>query len=353
MLTMRPIEQDGTWGAKSKKEYILDECGEKIILKSGEEKSRKINAVDWNDQTKAEDWRQDWADNGNRFLEQNNHAERIDHRSYERQGIDQIPTIHLGVAASAMEKRGIVTERGNTNRKIISINQELRQLRARIGKLQKWIDTEAKEELDMQKSNPISSENLLSILLDMLNTDEGKNQQRKITDLKSVSDAVAFLQANGISTLPELGEKVNAMRGEFNTVRENLKPVERRLKTLDEHIKQADNFKKHRAIHKQYKAMKPKQQTAFYNNHAAEIILYVSAEKYLKAHLNGRDKIPLPSWKYEHKELTAEKNSLYREFYRQKDEVRKVEIIQKAVEHIVRECSRSEQSITKNRGMEL
>ena len=25
LLTMRPIEQDGTWGAKSKKEYILDE----------------------------------------------------------------------------------------------------------------------------------------------------------------------------------------------------------------------------------------------------------------------------------------------------------------------------------------
>jgi len=55
MLTMRPIEQNGTWGAKSKKEYILDEYGEKIILKSGEEKSRKINAVDWNEQTKAED----------------------------------------------------------------------------------------------------------------------------------------------------------------------------------------------------------------------------------------------------------------------------------------------------------
>ena len=43
-------------------------------------------------------------------MEQNGHAERIDHRSYERQGIDQIPTVHLGVAASAMEKRGIRTE---------------------------------------------------------------------------------------------------------------------------------------------------------------------------------------------------------------------------------------------------
>jgi len=57
MLTMRPFEEDGSWGAKSKKEYMLDENGEKIILKSGEYKSRKINSTDWNDQTKAEEWR--------------------------------------------------------------------------------------------------------------------------------------------------------------------------------------------------------------------------------------------------------------------------------------------------------
>ena len=81
--------------------------------------------------------------------------------------------------------------------------------------------------------------------------------------------------------------------------------------------------------------------------------MYTSAEKYLKAHLNGRDKIPLPAWKAEHENLTAEKNSLYREFYRQKDDVRKVEIIQKAAEHIMRESGRSESTVTKNRGMEL
>jgi len=88
--------------------------------------------------------------------------------------------------------------------------------------------------------------------------------------------------------------------------------------------------------------MKPKQQMAFYDNHAAENILYESAEKYLKAHLNGRDKLPLPAWKAERENLMAEKNGLYRGFYRQKDEVRKVEIIQKAAEHVVRVSSRME-----------
>jgi len=82
MLTMRPIEQGGSWSAKSKKEYVLDMDGEKIRLASGEYKSRKISVVDWNDQTKAEEWREAWATAANRYLEKLGHSERIDHRSF-------------------------------------------------------------------------------------------------------------------------------------------------------------------------------------------------------------------------------------------------------------------------------
>jgi len=123
MLTMRPMEPDGSWAAKSKKEYLLDENGERIRLKSGAFKTRKINAVNWNDQTRAEEWRAGWADIVNQYLLQNEIAEHIDHRSYERQGVEQIPTVHIGVAAFQMEHRGISTERGDLNRKIQSDNQ--------------------------------------------------------------------------------------------------------------------------------------------------------------------------------------------------------------------------------------
>ena len=60
-------------------------------------------------------------------LEQQNISERVDHRSYERQGIEQVPTVHMGVAATQMERRGIITERANMNRVIVGINQKLRQ----------------------------------------------------------------------------------------------------------------------------------------------------------------------------------------------------------------------------------
>ncbi len=117
MLTLRPIEANGRWGAKSKKEYVLDEKGERIRLPSGEYKSRKVNAVDWNEQSKAEDWRAAWADTANEFLAKHGIADRIDHRSYERQGKEKVATIHLGPTASQMERKGIKTERGEQNRK--------------------------------------------------------------------------------------------------------------------------------------------------------------------------------------------------------------------------------------------
>ena len=91
MLTMRPLEQSGEWGAKSKKEYLLDKDGQRIKLKNGTFKSRKVDTVDWNSQEKAEVWRQAWADIANRYLAAQDRPERIDHRSYKRQGIEQIP----------------------------------------------------------------------------------------------------------------------------------------------------------------------------------------------------------------------------------------------------------------------
>ena len=72
----------------------------------------------------------------NQALEQNRHAERVDHRCYERQGTDQRPAVHLGTAAFAMEKRGFRTKRSGLNRKIEVTNKHLRQLKARISKLQ-------------------------------------------------------------------------------------------------------------------------------------------------------------------------------------------------------------------------
>lgn len=155
MLTMRPLEQNGQWGAKSKKEYIVNENGERIKLKNSNFKTKKVNTVDWNEQDKAEFWRSSWAELANKYLEQNSIDERIDHRSFARQGIDKIPSIHLGVAASQMERKGIKTERGNLNHEISLTNKILAEIKAKIKSLKKWIEKITAEKSELVKSESI------------------------------------------------------------------------------------------------------------------------------------------------------------------------------------------------------
>ena len=129
MTTLRPINEKEEWQPKSRKEYILDEKGEKIKLKSGNHKTRKVELTDWNDKGNAEKWRESFANICNQYLEKNNLEKRVDHRSFERQGIEEIPTIHLGASASALERKGIETDKGNINREIKKHNSLVKVIR--------------------------------------------------------------------------------------------------------------------------------------------------------------------------------------------------------------------------------
>ena len=207
LLTMRPLNEDKTWGAKSKKEYILDENGEKVKLKNGNFKTRKINTVDWNEQDKAEEWRKTWADITNKYLEENNIQEKVDHRSYQRQGIEQIPTIHLGVSASQMEKKGIATNRGNVNREIRHQNKILREIARRIKALMRWIrgiGKEEKAEAQNTKSIIPPKENLLSIFENLIRKNTGSNN----ADLEKYIESYQLLKEKNIISLSELKESI-------------------------------------------------------------------------------------------------------------------------------------------------
>lgn len=132
LATMRPFQEDGSWGLKEKKGYLLDEHGEHIPLidpVTGEQKTdgrnRKqwkrgmVETTGWNRRDRVEGWRKDWEVCCNRYLKQ---EQQVDHRSFERQGITKVPTIHEGYQARAMEKAGNASERCQQNRVIRKLN---------------------------------------------------------------------------------------------------------------------------------------------------------------------------------------------------------------------------------------
>ena len=122
MLTVRPLKENGAWGAKCRKAYDLDENGQRIPDGKGGWKNHREDTTDWNDKGNVEIWRAAWAACTNRALEAAGQPALVDHRSYKRQGIDKIPSVHLGPAASQMEKRGIRTDKGEVNRQIAADN---------------------------------------------------------------------------------------------------------------------------------------------------------------------------------------------------------------------------------------
>lgn len=155
MLTMRPFDENGEWGAKAKKEYILDKNGNKVYSKNGNAKSRKIDTTNWNRKETLEHWREQWALYTNKVLETENIEDRIDHRSYEERGISKISTRHEGPIVRAMENRGIKTEIGNLNRRTKDLNRKIELIDKQI-KSQEGM----KEVLYGTKDNGIRNENI-------------------------------------------------------------------------------------------------------------------------------------------------------------------------------------------------
>lgn len=336
LLTMRPLNEDKTWGAKSKKEYILDENGEKVKLKNGNYKTRKINTVDWNEQNKAEEWRKTWADITNKYLEENNIQEKVDHRSYQRQGIEEIPTIHLGVSASQMEKKGIATDRGNINREIRHQNKILREIARRIKALMRWIrgiGKEEKAEAQNTKSIIPPKENLLSIFENLIRKNAGSNN----ADLEKYIESYQLLKEKNIISLSELKESIVTLRDKNYKTTRALKDTEKKINGRVQLIDQSEKYLKYKDIYKAYTKLKKNKKDNFYNEHTAEIILFESAKKYLKEHLGESKSLNISKWKSEVIALKKEKDTLYSQIIDIRKEVEQAESVRSCIEKLQQE----------------
>ena len=161
LLTMRPLKPNGEWGAKRKDSYALDDNGNRIPVidqKTGKQKigarGRKmwerisIQSTDWNDQTKAEEWRKSWADICNEHLKGQAH---IDHRSYARQGKEQLPMLHESYAARKIVKRGGYSYIIEYNEQVRKFNRERELIDKGIAEVQNELKQLEQEKDDIQK----------------------------------------------------------------------------------------------------------------------------------------------------------------------------------------------------------
>ena len=185
LLTVRPLNENGTWQYKTEKEYLCIKDGKekgftaaefKEAQKEGWEKQYRYQAgkkkiyltpsaalekgyerVDkhpkstrygrqnliserWNSEEQICLWRENWAEAVNKMLAQNQIHASIDHRSFADQGITEQPSIHEGYIAQNMEKKGMISDRCEINRQIRADNKMLRELKAQVAKLAQAVE---------------------------------------------------------------------------------------------------------------------------------------------------------------------------------------------------------------------
>lgn len=309
LLTLRPLKEDGTWGAKCHKEYDLDENGQRIRSESGAYKSHRVDTTDWNDKGKAELWRSAWSDYANRSLEQHGIIERIDHRSYKRQGIDKIPSVHMGVAAHQMEQRGSATDKGNINREVAAQNKLLKEMKARITRLYNW---------SKENSKQPEKASILELLKQPIQN-KPTSTYGKVKALKESAALFHFLQSNGISSMAELHQKITAMQSDYYALRGEIVSAEREIATLTKHLE----------IWAQYGANKhPKTDS--------EKVLLESTAKYLNELKASGSGITPKKWTADKIRLTAHKDKFYHQMKAMREEIKAVESIRKNAEQLAK-----------------
>lgn len=298
LLTMRAMDETGKWLPKSRKVYDLDENGERIRLASGRWKSHKEDTVDWNDRKYCEIWRHEWEVIQNRYLEANDRPERVDLRSYARQGLDIVPTVHEGAAVRQMEKRGIQTNIGNLNREIRAANRLMKSIRQLIQNLKGWITElgEKRKELLAQKAAEEATllPNLLMKYM-AIRKEERKDWTRAgqnrgtSQDLKAVSEALSYLRQKGLSTVEDLEAFLESSGKSAADYRNQMKPKEARSKVIDGILASRTDCKECKPVYEKYQKIFFKKTKEKFKQEHPEVARYEKAAAYLAKHPDDKD----------------------------------------------------------------
>ena len=327
LLTMRALDESGRWLPKSRKVYDLDGNGERIRLPSGRWKSHKEDTVDWNDQKNGKLWRQGWQDTANHYLEAAGRPERLDLRSYQEQGIDKIPTVHMGAAVSQMEKRGMKTNVGNLNRDIRTANSLMQSIRQMVHSLKSWLSglkekRAALLEVWEQAKEPTLPD-LLSRYMDLRSRERadwtsGGMLKGTVNDFNKVREALDFLREKGISTVGSLDAYLDEVSGKVVSIRSDVRKTERRIKAIDAALSHIRNHDAHRAVYKEYASIGwKKKKEKFADAHREELDAYLAAVRYFKAHEKEQP--------FDRKKLDAERRALSGELPVRNEELKMVQ----------------------------
>ena len=355
MTIVRPINEDGTWGQKSKKEYILDEKGEKVLNKNGKPKTRKVELTTWNDKGNVEKWRENFSDLCNEYLAKNKIEKRVDHRSFKRQNSDYLPTIHLGSAASAMERKGIETDKGNYNREIRKYNnlvktikEEIKTLKGWIGNLLDNLSTAYEKFKDIERDKVIDNPKLFNLTNYLLTYSEIQKEKTKYLkgyaktnkekyDFKKLTSAYSYLRKNNIETIGQLQTKIESLKSNSYKLNKKAKTIHKEMEDVEKKILYYEIYKAKKEVYEEYQKKNIFTKDTFYNKHKKDIDQYKVVSEKLKKLLSDKEKLSPKKWNEEKNLLMANLEEINKEKDKIKDEYQEINHIKYSVDFVNKE----------------
>ncbi len=302
MCPIRPIDLDGSWGNKQRREYVLDEHGERALDEAGNYVFNAVPTTDWGKPETLEAWRHAWAELCNAKFAEKGLDCWIDHRSYERQGIEQIPTVHEGPSVRAMEAKGIHIDKGDLNRWLRKTNALLREAKEKIAALIGWLkDVKA----ELAKPQPPTLNDLLA--LHCANRNKGAySNKAKNANLQRYAEAFSFLQSKNLYTVDDLESTLHAMQNKIDTLKRSASTNQARIKEVDELLRMVDYYKSGKSATDKLKSIRfEKSRQKYKAEHDNELRTFYMAERKLKPYFKD-GKLPITAWRREREQLEQE-----------------------------------------------
>ena len=321
LCPMRPLDENGQWGAKQRREYVFDEHGNRLCDKSGDFVFNAVPTTDWGSPETLEHWRKAWCDLCNTKFAEKSLDERIDHRSYNRQGIELLPTIHEGPTVRAMEKRGVATEKGSLNKWIKATNKMILAAERKVSAMKNWVG-------ENHQSSLIQSLNAYNAMRNV----GAYSQTAKVKNLKDLTEDINFLKANGIETFEDLQLELDELNEKIDDFKARSNEKSARLKKIDNLLLWAQHYAENKPVADELSKIKWKaKREKFQAKNENALRLYHMAELKLRPYFkNG--KLPISAWRNEKAQLQKDFEDIQNQFSAVRDDVKRLWQIKYKVE---------------------
>ena len=338
LCPIRPIEPDGKWGSKQRRVYRQDEDGNRILGKDGKPLFDAVPTTDRGAPETLEQWRSAWADLVNAKFAEKGLECRIDHRSNLRRGLDELPTIHEGVAVRQMENKGMSTDKGDLNRWIKATNALLRDIKEKITTLTCWLKT-ARDELNKPQSPTLAD--LLNAYYSARNAGAWSNRA-KIGNLKHFSEAVNYLTENNLLTLESFESHVAACSDKTETAKASMKGKSARMKELEELLRHVDTYREMKPIYDELNAIKWKsKREKFQSAHENDLKVFYMERRKLEKYRSPAGKVPAQAWRQELATLRQAYKEEYEQYKPMRDDLMELLQVKNCVDTALRQQDQS------------